>query len=232
MKRIIFPGWGVPIELYLPFLPDEIIDFGFFPDAAADFSVKKVDANPADFNDTFLKTVMDDEPSVVIAHSLGALPALRSSQLSDSIKAIVLIGGFARFTESLPEYPDGKPVSGISMMQNMMKLSPKMVLDKFYQAMVTPSAFSITPSGKANSANLIKGLSYLVETDLRVNLKDIKVPVLILHGAGDQIVSPKLAEFLRDNITGSELHIFENAGHALPFTHPEQCLTLIDEFIK
>lgn len=112
----------------------------------------------------------------------------------------------------------------------MMKLSPKMVLNRFYSAAIAPSDFSIAPAGKPDTSRLKSGLQCLLDTDLRKLLKDINIPVLILHGEKDQIVSVKLAEFLAENIPDTKLHIFENAGHALPFTHTEQCLELINEF--
>lgn len=232
MKRVIFPGWGMPLELYRPYSPDLIFDFGFFPAEKCDCSISETaEINPADLNDCLLENIIPDEPCVVIAHSLGALLALRNSLISENIKAIVLIGGFAKFIQSEPEYPDGKPESGIAMMQNMMKLSPKMVLNKFYQAAVDPSDFSIAFPGKADVASLKSGLQYLRDTDLRKTIKDINTPLLILHGDSDKIVSAKLAEFLAENIPEAKLHILKNAGHALPFTHTQECLKLINEFI-
>jgi len=231
MKRIIYPGWSVPLDLYRSYSPDCMLDFGFFDGEGSDSHYKVIGVDSVDMNDLSTQEILQDDPSILIAHSLGTLLALRSAQKFENIKAIVLIGGFAKFTQSQSDYPDGKPESGLAMMQNMMKLSPKMVLGKFYQAMVAPSDYSMPPHGKTDVARLKAGLQCLAETDLREDLKNINIPVLILHGDSDQIVSVELARFLKDNIAGAELHIFKNAGHALPFTHTEECLKIIDDFV-
>ena len=231
MKRIIFPGWAVPVNLYLDYSPDDILDFGFFTCEERDCATNATEVDPSELNDLFLQQAVGDEPVIVIAHSLGSLLALRSSQIFDNVKAAIIIGGFAKFTKSEPDYPDGKPESGISMMQNMMKLSPKMVLDKFYHAMSEPSGYAVLPKGKVDVARLKAGLQYLTKTDLRENLKDVNIPVLILHGDSDQIVSVKLAEFLAENIPNAKLQVIENAGHSVPFTHKKECIQLIDDFI-
>lgn len=228
MKRIVYPGWGVPVELYVTFKPDDMLDYGFFT-ASGDYQTMEIGLDQ--INDRFLEDKIPDEPCLLIAHSLGSLLALRSSQLSDNIKAVVVIGGFAKFTQSEPDYPDGKPASGIVMMQRMMNLSVKMVLDKFHQAMVEPASYDIAFDGKPDVARLTSGLQYLVDTDFRDCLKEIKVPVMIIHGEQDQIVSAKLAEFMAENIPNSILHLIPDAGHALPFTHTQECLDLIEGFI-
>lgn len=230
MKRIIYPGWAVPVELYVPFKPDDILDYGFFTAKNNSFTLNSYELDLEELNDRFLEEKIPQEPCMLIAHSLGSLLALQSSQLSDQVKAVVLIGGFARFIKD-EDYPHGKPESGIVMMQNMMKLAAKMVLDKFYQAMAAPSQFQVKIEGKTDVARLKSGLQYLADTDLREGLNDIKAPVMIIHGEKDQIVSAKLAEYLAENIPNSILELIPDAGHALPFTHTQKCLDLIDKFI-
>lgn len=229
MKRIIYPGWAVPPELYVDYNPDDILDYGFFKGVESDFT--KLDFNLTDLNDAFLEKFIPDEPCTIIAHSLGSLLALRSSQLSDNIKSIVLMAGFPRFTQAESDFSFGKPLSAVVMMNSMMNLSAKMVLDKFYEAMIVPSDFSFEPQGKIDTARLQNGLTYLEKTDLRESLKDIHFPVLIIHGEKDQIVSVDMAGYLAENINNSTLELISDAGHAMPFTHTEKCLDLIENFI-
>lgn len=228
MKRIIYPGWAVPVELYRPYKPDDMLDYGFF--TGTDSEATALDINFDELNDLFLEKLIPNEPCMLIAHSLGSLLALRSSQLSENIKAVVLVSGFARFLEA-DDYPAGKPLSAVVMMSSMMNMSSKMVLDKFYQGMTAPSTFEVNPEGKADVKRLQGGLKYLEDTDLREQLKDINVPVMIIQGEKDQIVDAKLAEYLSENIPNSILELIPDAGHALPFTHTQECLNLIDGFI-
>jgi non-heme chloroperoxidase len=55
----------------------------------------------------------------------------------------------------------------------------------------------------------------LRDTDLRDDLKKIKIPTLILHGRKDKICSFDLAEQLKAGIKDSQLVPFENSGHSL-----------------
>lgn len=227
MKRIIYPGWAVPVELYAPYKPDEILDYGFFP-GFEEPGYTRLDISLNEVNDLFLEKFIPDGPCMLIAHSLGALLALRSSRLSKNIEAIVIMGGFPRFTRLDADFPFGKPLSAVVMMQSMMNLSAKMVLDKFYEAMVSPSAFKIEPRGKTNVGRLQSGLKYLEDADLREILKDIEVPLMIMHGEKDQIVDVEIARYLAENVPNAVLEIFPDAGHALPFTHTRECLDLLE----
>jgi non-heme chloroperoxidase len=58
-------------------------------------------------------------------------------------------------------------------------------------------------------------LAALRDTDLREDLKKIKVPTLILHGKLDKICSYDLAEQMNIAIKNSTLVPFEKSGHAL-----------------
>jgi len=51
--------------------------------------------------------------------------------------------------------------------------------------------------------------------------EQLRVPVLIIHGTGDRMVSITVAEDLADRIPGSRLVRIELAGHMLPVTHPD-----------
>jgi len=230
MKRILYPGWAIPLNLYDPLNSDIIIDYGFFSEVTTTTLTREL--NLEDINDSILKNTIPNEPCVLIAHSLGALLALRSSQISEHIKAMVIIGGFSRFTSAAEEYPDGKPESGVIMMQNVMKLSCNMVLNKFFQAMTAPSDYQISLPKEKNLPRLRDGLQCLRDIDCRDILKNIKIPVMIVHGDGDQVVSSKLAEYLSEHIPDSVLHLIPDAGHALPFTHTEESVKLIDYFLE
>lgn len=232
MKTIIIPGWGVPIEQYEIFNHDAIVDFGFFNEDTSvtkSYNVTKFD--PTNIDTIFEEEIFKGENTVVVAHSLGSLFALRTSQIPENIKAIIVIGGFAKFTKSDDDYPDGKPESGPIMMKNMLNLSPQMVLNKFYEAMINPSEFTMTPPNKCNKNELKAGLDSLKEIDNRATLNDIDIPILIIHGDSDQIVSVKLGEYLNENLRNSQIQIIKDAGHALPFTHFDECNALINDFL-
>lgn len=56
-------------------------------------------------------------------------------------------------------------------------------------------------------------------------------PTLVIAGSDDQIVPPANSRLLADLIPGSRLEIIDNAGHLLMFSHQQQFLALLRDFL-
>ncbi len=74
------------------------------------------------------------------------------------------------------------------------------------------------------------GLDYLIETDMREELKEIKVPILLIHGEQDVICPLSAARSMTEN--SSELKVVSEAGHALCVTNFEYCANEIIQFVE
>jgi non-heme chloroperoxidase len=72
-----------------------------------------------------------------------------------------------------------------------------------------------TIQAQASPYAMGESLKALRDTDLRDDLKKIKIPTLILHGTQDKICSYELAEQMHQSIASSTLVPFEKSGHAL-----------------
>jgi len=214
MDMILFPGWGIAVEEYSALKVDRIIDYGFFYDEK---SVPDL-MNP----DEWLDSIQPEKPYTLIAHSMGALFVLRSSQLRDNAEEIIIVGGFAKFAES-EDNPYGKPPSEPVMMQKQLKRNPKALLKSFYRAVAAPERLKIAVSDTLNISQLHIGLELLKNCDIRKDLESIKVPVRIMHGKDDLIVSAKLAEYLHSKIKKSSLELFSEKGHWLIGTSSKIC---------
>jgi pimeloyl-ACP methyl ester carboxylesterase len=68
----------------------------------------------------------------------------------------------------------------------------------------------------ATAAYLAQGLDYLKDKDLRELLPKVAGKVVIFQGQQDGIVDPAQAQFLREHLLGSSLHLISGVGH-LPF---------------
>ena len=77
-----------------------------------------------------------------------------------------------------------------------------------------------------------KCLIALRDTDLREDLKKIKIPTLILQGRKDKICSYQMAEELVKGIGKSKLVVFENSGHALFLEETEKFNSELIKFAK
>lgn len=64
-----------------------------------------------------------------------------------------------------------------------------------------------------------------------VDLAKVQVPTLVIHGSADAIASPDNARHLASEITDSELHILEGAGHVPTVTSPRQIADLIGDWM-
>lgn len=63
-------------------------------------------------------------------------------------------------------------------------------------------------------------------------LKDISCKTLIIHGAKDKIISLSEAHYLNKNIEKSELVIFPEDNHVIPFNNPKELSNQIETYIK
>jgi pimeloyl-ACP methyl ester carboxylesterase len=69
-------------------------------------------------------------------------------------------------------------------------------------------------------------------SDLSLPLDQISVPTLIIHGTSDINVPFGHAELLAEKIPGAELRAIPEADHMMPFTHEEEMLAAIADFIS
>jgi pimeloyl-[acyl-carrier protein] methyl ester esterase len=213
MNKILFPGWGIPKEEYAALESGTVIDYGFFSNenTAPDLM------NP----DEWLNSIKPPKPYIIIAHSMGTIFALCNSSLRDNAEAVIIAGGFAKFIQS-DDNPYGKPSVEPAMMQKQLRRNPALLLKSFYRAAAAPEQLKIQVPQTFNIKQLHVGLELLKKCDIRSNLISIDIPVTILHGKNDSIVSVKLAEYMQQNIRNSSLEIIENTGHALPLTSPQK----------
>ncbi|MDR7371177.1 alpha/beta hydrolase [Flavobacterium aquidurense] len=89
-----------------------------------------------------------------------------------------------------------------------------------------------TIQAQASPYAMAEGLKTLRDTDLRDDLKKIKIPTLILHGKLDKICSYDLAEQMHSLISNSTLVPLEKSGHALFIEELEKFNSELLNFIK
>ncbi|PKB18794.1 alpha/beta fold hydrolase [Flavobacterium sp. 5] len=89
-----------------------------------------------------------------------------------------------------------------------------------------------TIQAQASPYAMAEGLKTLRDTDLRDDLKKIKIPTLILHGKLDKICSYDLAEQMHSMIKNSTLVLLEKSGHALFIEETSKFNAELLSFIK
>lgn len=222
ISNIIFPGWAIPPDCYRPCtglcgntISDGIFDYGFFSEDEA-----------FEFDKFTLQGIGD---CVLSAHSMGALLAMEAAASSDGIKALILFSPFARFCSA--HGCPGQSEENVLKMIEQLEISPERLLKSFYRTLVRPSHFKIDVPEFLNKNALREGLEFLLRSDCRDLLKNIKIPVLIMLGGRDEITPLITGEYLAEKLRDVTLHVFEGAGHALPFTNTEECRLKIRNFL-
>lgn len=81
-------------------------------------------------------------------------------------------------------------------------------------------------------AALSASMLSLLDHDLRDPLADLTVPSLILVGSKDIVTPPSQAEEIHSSIFGSELMVFEGAGHLLMLERQAELTSALTEFAR
>lgn len=173
---------------------------------------------------------------VLLGWSLGALLALRAAlEFPDRIERVVLISGTARMPED--EGYAGTDPRILRAMRTRLTRDAEGVLSEF-------SALCAEPDGTTavreeyremaltwNRQTLAAGLEALGSIDLRGRLSEVSVPVLLIHGSRDAVISLGQAEALVSNLPDARLDILEGYGHALPFTAADKLIESVRRFL-
>jgi pimeloyl-ACP methyl ester carboxylesterase len=85
---------------------------------------------------------------------------------------------------------------------------------------------------KGQSQNNVTAVLGFADFDVTPRLREIKLPVLVVHGAEDRIVLPEMADIMHRGIKKSKLQMLEGCGHSPDIEMPELLASLITEFLK
>jgi pimeloyl-[acyl-carrier protein] methyl ester esterase len=163
----------------------------------------------------------------IVTGSMGGLLAIEL--LPTRCKKLVLISSTAKFCAG-EGYPCGTHEKVLRRMILQLKRNPAAVLEEFYKNVHFPHPALKTDPGCPRE-ELVAGLEYLLESDVREKVTGIKIPVLLLHGSEDRIIPPAAAEWLQTRLSASRLKIFDDDGHALAAHHFNETMREISVFL-
>lgn len=159
--------------------------------------------------------------------SLGGMLVLEhASGLGGVLSGIMLIASTPRFCAD-PRQPWGADPEEIRAMRKNLQRDPETVLTAFYRRSAHPHEVDPDASqhwlrdSVAHLGDLIAGLNYLVDADLRAGTGLRGVPVHLLHGRRDAIVPFAASRSLAVDLMPSRLDIVPDAGHDLPLRRPD-----------
>ncbi len=194
---------------------------------------------------------LDDESVIGIGWSLGAEVLIAAAARDERFKALVLVGATPRFVSNR-DFPHGHPSALVKKMILDMGRDHASVMEKFLELNFTSEELATDearafierygdpvegegtdeaepspgtpcpPPPVFKNYELITALEALHDTDLKGYLKDIKIPVLVIHGRSDSVCPIGAGEYLAEEIENAELKVYEKTGHALFVTKRER----------
>ena len=155
---------------------------------------------------------------IVVGWSMGGSSALRlACRYRDRIAGLVLVAATPRMMEDRPAGWRG--------------MSPRR-LDALHRGLVLThgEGFFGVPEGRPNpyqmdsDENLLRGLRYLTDTDVRADLErlapEMRFPVAIFQSERDGIVRPENAAYLKRLFPCAAVAMVPGTEHALPISIP------------
>jgi pimeloyl-[acyl-carrier protein] methyl ester esterase len=169
----------------------------------------------------------------IITGSMGGLLAIEF--LPASCKKLVLISSTAKFCAG-ENYPCGTHEKILKRMILQLKRNPEAVLNEFFKNVHFPMRESRQAIAARNAVGfsleeLVAGLEYLLQSDVRTKVPALGIPVQIFHGLEDRIIPVEAAEWLYEHLPKSQLKIYEGHGHALPAHQFGSVIDSIREFL-
>ena len=229
LKIIFIPGWGMEENIW------DLV-FPYFKG----YPVQSIDWRNVKERSEFAERIVDvahNDNVILVGWSLGALAAVQAHKKVKA-KGIVLIGGTAKFTNT-SDYTSGWNALHVERLKKNVARKKEDTLKRFYENMFTKNELKenkrfedMIKGFKGDSIQSLQvGLEYLIETDMREELKEMKVPILLIHGEQDVICSLSAARSMAQN-ENSMLKVVREAGHALCVTNFEYCGNEIIQFVE
>ena len=206
---MVFNGWAASIEAWslCTFRRDAIFSY-----------VDQLDGLPERFIEDAIER-NPDERFILVGWSMGGSYALRlACRYHANIAGMVLVAATPRMMEDKAAGWRG--------------MSPRR-LDALHHGLLLThgEGFFGVPEGRPNpyqmdsDENLLRGLQYLLETDLRADLERIapamRFPVAIFQSEHDGIVRPANAAYLKGLFPHAAMTMVPGAEHALPVSIPD-----------
>jgi len=173
--------------------------------------------------------------------SLGGMLALQlAAQFPDKIAGLALISSSPCFRRQ-HDWPAGCDEHLFAAFEQALASQSPRVLNRFFTLMLHGDDLSrsdynalakqaVDRARPPSHGGLQAGLELLASLDTRQSVAGLNIPVLVVHGQEDAIVSSESSDWLADTIRVSQKHSFQHCGHAPFLTQPERFNTLLKDW--
>ena len=154
--------------------------------------------------------------------SMGGTVALCTYFRNPKVLRSITVSNGAHIGASLENLNDWRDVISSGGMNGWSKM---MSGRRFYDDGLQPDERAWFDEAQRSSSpdSCLNALAVLRGIDLTPKLKEIAVPVLILHGDASPFIPLTITSALHAGLPDSEVRIFPHAKHGLPLSHGTQC---------
>lgn len=166
----------------------------------------------------------------VFGLSLGAATGMwLAAKYPDKVRTLSLHSGWAK-TDPFVE----RVVGGWQVVAEALGSVPEMVILNIFPWCLTPELYAARPDYIGSLADFVRSRpaqpvaaflqqsSAVLAHDVTAQLGRINAPTQITYGSRDVLTSTRFADALKENIRGSELHVFEGCAHAPIYEQVEE----------
>ncbi|HEU0118856.1 MAG TPA: alpha/beta fold hydrolase [Alphaproteobacteria bacterium] len=205
MKLVFIHGWGLTP--------------GFWDDVASRLSEFRHHRIDLGFFGPPSLPANDDEPSILIGHSLGFVHGLSTHQ---NWRGWVAVNSFPRFLKTKTQ-PGCSSAAELRDIRIRLENDPHQTLKDFHGYIGAR-----TPAGEAQAERLREALDFLRDGDASAVLETLAAPGLVLASKNDPLVPAETSAALAE---GRSIEWHDKGGHVLPQNDPNWCAESIRLFV-
>jgi pimeloyl-ACP methyl ester esterase len=180
--------------------------------------------------------------AVLVGWSMGSQVALEAlPDIRDRLDGLVLLSATPRFVAD-EDWPHGLPAVSVRALAARLDHKPERTLQRFFEGMFVADEIGEPERAEIGRRVLADappvsltaaraGLEALLRSDQRQRLRDVRLPVLLLHGERDPICLPAASAFAQDHIPGARRQVLPGAGHAPHLSRPSLVNELLAGFL-
>lgn len=226
------PGWGFQADVFATLVKA-------FPQETAFCCVSWQGLHATEDIVNRTKTLLNavEGKVFIVGWSLGAMAALElACACPDKISRLALFAPTGSFIKR-ESYEHGWDARIVKRMKKQLQRDVEQVLGDFDVAMLGKAEHrdylqkvqAIRSPDQAQS--LATGLEYLLETDLRKSLKEIRQPMLLIHGSEDSICPEAASLYVEKHVPGEVKRIvLDGAGHIPFITEEDRVIRELGQF--
>ncbi len=198
----------------------------------------------SDLNELIVQLKLND--CILVGFSMGGGEVVRyiTEYGEARIKKAVLVSSIIPLMKKKEDNPEGVPEKDLKDILKALADDRVGFLKKFHQGFYNYNKsensvsaaqleYDFSISAPASPRATIETARAWMDTDFRKELKDITVPVLIIHGDADATVPLETsARQAAAGISGSKLKIISGAPHGLNITHSQELNEQLLPFFK